>query len=106
MHEFLKLFGHWVQWAYACFDRVVINGYLWFLTREENVVYFFREVCGVPKITKEIFRQRSRDYQRWVKAFADHHHVVMKWAPPDVRKEDLVAPALSRRKARSEYGVY
>jgi hypothetical protein len=106
MHEFLKLFGPWVQWAYTCFDRVVINGYLWFLAREENVVYFFREVCGVPKITKEVFRQRSRDYQRWVKAFAEHHHVVMKWAPPGVRKEDLVAPTLSRRQARGEYGVY
>lgn len=106
MQLFLKLFGHWVQWAYACFDRVVINGYLWFFLREENVVFFFREVCGVPKITREIFLKRSQEYQRWVEAYAGHQLIPMKWAPAEVRKEDLVRPTLLRRQRRGEYGVY
>ena len=87
MQLFLRLFGHWVQWAYACFDRVVIQGYLWFFMREENIVFFFRQVCGVPKITREVFLKRSREYQRWVEAYAGHQLIPMKWAPPDVRKE-------------------
>jgi len=106
MQLFLKLFGRWVQWAYACFDRVVINGYLWFFMREENIVFFFREVCGVPKITREIFLKRSQDYQRWVEAYAGHQLIPLKWAPPEVRKEDLVRPTLLRRQRRGEYGVY
>jgi len=106
MQLFLRLFGHWVQWAYACFDRVVIQGYLWFFMREENIVFFFRQVCGVPKITREIFLKRSREYQHWVETYAGHQLIPMKWAPPDVRKEDLVQPALRRRQRRGEFGVY
>ncbi len=86
MQHFLMLFGRWVQWSYACFDRVVINGYLWFFMREENVAFFFREVCGVPKITREVFVRRSREYQRWVQAYADHQRIPVQWAPPKVRK--------------------
>src|SRR2546426_10179216 len=33
---FLKLFEPYLQWFYHCFDRIVINGYLSFLTRENN----------------------------------------------------------------------
>jgi len=39
MRLFLKLFEPFLQWFYHCFDRIVINGYLSFLTRENNVVY-------------------------------------------------------------------
>src|SRR5438128_1093870 len=66
MQLFLKLFEPYLQWFYHCFDRIVINGYLSFLTRENNAAYFFREVCKKPKITKEVLTQRTRDYQAWV----------------------------------------
>ena len=52
MQLFLKLFEPYLQWFYYCFDRIVANGYLSFLTRENNVAYFFRKVCRKPKITK------------------------------------------------------
>jgi hypothetical protein len=32
MQRFLKLFEPYPQWFYRCFDRIVINGYLSFLT--------------------------------------------------------------------------
>ena len=66
MRLFLKLFGPFVQWFYQCFDRIVINGYLSFLTRENNVVYFFRDVRREPVLTKELLRQRTDQYQSWV----------------------------------------
>jgi hypothetical protein len=50
MQLFLKLFGPYLQWVYHCFDRIVINGHLLGLMRESQVVYFFRDVCGHPKI--------------------------------------------------------
>ena len=73
MQLFLKLFGPYLQWVYHCFDRIVINGHLLGLMRENQVVYFFRDVCGHPKITKELVRQRSQDYQTWVEHFALNH---------------------------------
>jgi hypothetical protein len=41
MDTFSKLFGSMLTLVYHCFDRIVILGYLPFLTREEQIVYFF-----------------------------------------------------------------
>ena len=106
MQLFLKLFGPYLQWVYHCFDRIVINGHLLGLMRESQVVYFFRDVCGHPKITKELVRQRSRDYQTWVEHFALNHKVPLLWAEKDVRKEELVAVRQQRRLAEGKFGVY
>lgn len=38
--------------VYHCFDRMVINGYLSGLSPPAQVVHFFREVGGVPAITR------------------------------------------------------
>ena len=37
-----------------CFDRIVIYGYLSGLSRPEQVVHFFRQVVGVPVVSKEV----------------------------------------------------
>jgi hypothetical protein len=106
MQLFLKLFGPYLQWVYHCFDRIVINGHLLGLMRESQVVYFFRDVCGHPKLTKELVRQRSQDYQSWVEHFALNHKVPLLWAEKGVRKEDLVALRQQRRLAEGKFGVY
>ena len=106
MPLFLKLFGPYLQWVYHCFDRIVINGHLLGLMRESQGVYFFRNVCGHPKLTKELVRQRSRDYQTWGEHFALHHKVPLLWAEKDVRKEELVALRQQRRLAEGTFGVY
>jgi hypothetical protein len=70
MDLFIKLFGDLLTFVYHCFDRIVIHGYLTCLCRPEHVVHFFREVVGVPVITKDTLRQRTDAYQSWVEAFA------------------------------------
>jgi hypothetical protein len=106
MQLFLKLFEPYLQWVYHCFDRIVINGHLLDLMREAQVVYFFRNVCGHPKITKEVVRQRSQDYKAWVEQFARNHQVPLEWAQKDVRNEDLVASRQHRRLQAGQFGVY
>jgi len=106
MQRFLKLFAPFLQWYYHCFDRIVVNGYLSFLTRENNVVYFLREVCQKPKITKEVLLERTRDYKAWVQRYARNHQVPLIWPEPGVRKEDLVRPRQRRRIRQNQFGVY
>ena len=62
------------------FDRIVIHGYLSALSRPEQVVHFFRQVLGIPVVSKEILSQRTADYQNWVEAFARNHHTPIAWA--------------------------
>ena len=106
MQLFLKLFEPYLQWFYHGFDRIVVNGYLSFLTRENNVVYFFREVCQKTKITKEVLAERTRDYQAWVGQYARNHKLPLNWAEKGVRKEDLVRPRQQRMIRENRFGVY
>jgi hypothetical protein len=59
MELFTQLFGSFLAFVYHCFDRVVIHGYLSGLSRPEQVVYFFRQVLGVPVVSKEILNRIS-----------------------------------------------
>jgi len=106
METFTKLFGSLLLFVYHCFDRIVINGYLSNLSRPEQVVYFFRQVLGIPVVSKEVLSQRTNDYRNWVEAFARNHGIAIEWAEKGVRKEDYVLPALRRMEKRNAFGVY
>jgi hypothetical protein len=106
MELFAKLFHSLLVFIYHCFDRVVIHGYLSGLSRPEQVVYFFRQVLGIPVVDKEVLSRRTSDYQSWVEAYARNHKIPIEWAEKGVRKEDHVLPALRRMQKSKAYGVY
>src|SRR5258707_2692367 len=106
MELFEKLFGQLLLFAYHCFDRIVINGYLSGLSRPEQVVHFFRQVIRVPILSKEVIAQRTNDYQKWVEAFAGNHQIPIQWGEKGVRKEDYVLPWLRQMRKKGTYGVY
>ena len=106
METFAKLFGSLLALVYHCFDRIVILGHLPLLTRPENIVHFFRDIHQVKTISKEVLRQRTDDYHRWVEAFAKKRKIPMEWAEKGIRKEDYVRPHLRRMERRNQFGVY
>src|SRR6201997_3500497 len=106
MELFTQLFGDLLAFVYHCFDRIVIYGYLSGLSRPEQVVHFFRQVVGVPVVSKEALSQRTADYQAWVEAFARNHRLPIEWAEKGVRKEDHVVPWQRRMARKRAYGVY
>jgi hypothetical protein len=106
MDVFTRLFGDLLVFVYHCFDRIVINGYLTNLSRPEQVVYFFRQVLGIPVVSKEVLSRRTSDYRTWVEAFARNHGISIEWAEKGVRKEDYVLPALRRMEKKNAFGVY
>src|SRR5215467_3573841 len=106
MGLFTRLFGELVAFVYHCFDRIVIHGYLTGLSRPDQVAHFFRQVVGVPVITKETLSQRTGAYQSWVEAFARNHRTPIRWAEKGVRKEDYVLPWLRKMVRKNAYGVY
>jgi len=106
MELFAKLFSSLLVFVYHCFDRIVIHGYLSGLSRPEQVIYFFRQVLGIPMVDKDVLHRRTKDYQGWVEAYARNHHIPIEWADKGVRKEDHVLPALHRIEKTDAYGVY
>ena len=106
MERFIHLFADFLSFVYHCFDRIVIHGYLSGLSRPEQVVYFFRQVLGIPVVSKEVLSQRTNDYRDWVEAYARNHKIPIEWAEKGIRKEDYVLPALRRMEKKNAYGVY
>jgi hypothetical protein len=106
MERFIQLFADFLSLVYHCFDRIVIHGYLSGLSRPEQVVYFFRQVLGIPVVSKEVLSQRTNDYRDWVEAYARKHKIPMEWAEKGTRKEDYVLPALRSMEKKNAYGVY
>ena len=106
METFHKLFGNLLSFVYHCFDRVVILAYLPLLTREENIVHFFRDVNGIWPVTQDALRERTNRYRSWVDSYADQHSIPMEWAEKGVRKEDYVLSHLKRMQRSKNFGVY
>src|SRR6516225_3109109 len=106
MEDLVRLFGSLLALVYHCFDRIVILGHLPLLTRPENIVHFFRDVHGVSVITKEVLRQRTSDYHRWVDAFARKQRIPIEWAQMGVRKEDHLRCYRHRMEHQNRFGVY
>jgi len=103
---FAKLFGTWLLFAYHCFDRIVLSGYLMGLQRPGQVVYWLQQVLGVEAITKEVLSRRTQHYIAWVESYARNQKIALQWAEKDTRKEDYVLPYLRRMERDDCYGVY
>lgn len=106
MEAFIQRFGPVLQFSYSCFDRIVINGYLPMFQNEANLVYFFRTICGVEQISKEILSGRTDDYRGWVEGYALNHGIPTQWAEAGVRKQDFLKPYRDRFLRKGEFGVY
>ena len=92
MDRFLQLFGHLVQFSYACWDRIVLRGYYPTLQRPENIVHLCRVVGGIARITPAVLAQRTATYRRWLERYTEQHRIPLLTAPKGVRKEEVVAP--------------
>ena len=82
MEALLDVLGQVVQFAYTCWDRIVLSGYIDRLQRPENLTYFFHAVVGIdadaahPRPMIETLEHRH----------AGHHHAP---ARHDVCADDL-----------------
>lgn len=96
MQRFLQLFGGFVDFTYAVWDRIVLRGYYERLQRPENIVYFFRDVCGIYPITPEVLSSRTQHYRKWLDGYAAQRGITILSAPKGTRKEEFVAPYYRR----------
>jgi hypothetical protein len=71
MEEFAKLFGELLAFTFHCFDRIVILGYLPFLTRPESIVHFFRGVHGTGAISHDLREKSSESPPKNLRFFPD-----------------------------------
>ena len=96
MDRLSELLGQAVQFAYTCWDRIVLSGYIERLQRPENLIYFFHDVVGIDAIEPAVLEQRTNAYKAWVRRVTEEHAIPVVAAPRGVRKEELVEPYYRR----------
>jgi hypothetical protein len=106
MEKFIQLFCRSIRFAYHCFDRIVIRGYLSTLSRPNNLMYFFRTIKQEQCIGKETLRRRTDQYLSWVNAYTKNNEIPISWAEKDIRKKDDLAPMRHRMQREGRKGVY
>ena len=106
MEKLVQLFGRSIRFAYHCFDRIVIRGYLSTLSRPNNLIYFFRTIKQEECICKETLRRRTDQYLSWVNAYTKNNEIPISWAEKDARKKDDLAPMRHRMQREGRTGVY
>jgi hypothetical protein len=94
-----ELLGQAVQFAYTCWDRIVLSGYIERLQRPENLIYFFHDVVGINAIEPAVLEQRTNAYKAWVRRITEERGIPVLAAPRGVRKEELVEPYYRRLKS-------
>ncbi len=86
--------------------RIVIQGHLPLLSREGQIVHFFRDVrCEYP-ITDKVLAGRTNAYRAWVDSYARNHKIPVERAKKGISKEDHVRPYMARMEKQNRYGVY
>src|SRR5229473_3338291 len=93
-----ELLGQAVQFAYTCWDRIVLSGYIERLQRPENLISFFHDVVGIDRIEPAVLEQRTSAYKTWVRRVTEEHRIPVVAAPRGVKKEELVEPYFRRLK--------
>ncbi len=106
METFRSLFGKLLVFVYHCYDRIVIQGHLPLLSREGQIVFFFRDVRGEYPITDKVLAGRTNAYRAWVDSYARNHKIPVERAKKAISKEDHVRPYLERMEKQNRYGVY
>jgi DNA-binding PadR family transcriptional regulator len=106
MEIFRSLFGKLLVFVYHCYDRIVLQGHLPLLSREGQIVYFFRDVRGEYPITNKVLAGRTNAYRAWVDSYARNHKIPVERAKKGISKEDHVRPYLERMEKQNRYGVY
>jgi len=96
MEPLLDVLGQVVQFAYTCWDRIVLSGYIERLQRPENLIYFFQDVVGVDAVEPAVLEQRTKTYKAWVRRVTEEHGIPVVAAPRGVRKEEVVEPYYRR----------
>jgi hypothetical protein len=98
MEPLLDVLGQIVQFAYTCWDRIVLSGYMERLQRPENLIYFFHTVVGIDAIEPSVLEQRTTAYKAWLRRVTEEHDIPIVAAPRGVKKEELVEPYYRRLK--------
>jgi hypothetical protein len=92
MNAFVRHHLPAIDFAYSCFDRLLLNGWIRLLQWGGGIVSFLRDRRQAPRVTPQYLRQISGAFHRALEQQAQENGWAIVEPPPDIRREDWVAP--------------
>jgi hypothetical protein len=97
MNAFYEHHKSSINFAYRCFDRILLNGLIQPFQQPERVIGFFNAYRNAERVTRNCLRDIAQQFQNWLKNRCE------KWgAPvldaPEGRRDDFVDPYFKRAK--------
>src|SRR6201994_1215805 len=97
MNTFYEHHQSSINFAYRCFDRILLNGLIQPFQQPERVIGFFNAYRNAERVTRNCLRDIAQQFQNWLKNRCEKWGVPVLDAP-EGRRDDFVDPYFKRAK--------
>ena len=94
MNAFVEHHKNSIQFAYRCFDRLLLNGLIQPFQQPERVLGFFNTYRDGKRVTRKTLTDIADQFQNWLKNRSEKWSAPVLDAPEDERRDDFVLPYL------------
>jgi hypothetical protein len=91
MNTFYEHHKDSINFAYRCFDRILLNGLIQPFQQPERVIGFFNAYRNAERVTRNCLRDIAQQFQNWLKNRCEKWGVPVLDAP-EGRRDDFVDP--------------
>ena len=69
-NKFIEQNKDLIKFSYDLFDRMILSGWVSYLQKENNFVYFMKNVCGLRIITPHSIKKHTLDFVAHIERFS------------------------------------
>jgi len=96
MNAFYEHHKDSIQFAYRCFDRILLNGLIQPFQQPERVLGFFNTYREGKRVTRRVLTEIADQFQYWLKNRSEKWGAPVVEAPDEQRRDDFVEPYLRK----------
>ena len=99
MNAFYEHHKSSIEFAYRCFDRILLNGLIQPFQQPERVLGFFNTYRDGKRVTRNALTEIADQFDHWVTNRAGKWGAQIVEAPQEQRRDDFVLPYLQKTEA-------
>ena len=99
MNAFYEHHKSSIEFAYRCFDRILLNGLVQPFQQPERVIGFFNTYRDGKRVTRQTLTEIADQFHHWVINRAERWGAPIVEAPQQERRDDFVLPYLQKSEA-------
>lgn len=74
-NKFIEQNKDLIKFSYDLFDRMILSGWVCYLQKENNFVYFMKDVCGIKIITPNSIKKHTLDFVAHIEKLSEKEDI-------------------------------